>query len=70
MKPEELQERMDNFAQWKAMSQRQRINLWAWNKTDKSHFTHKWNYAMFSTSTSTIVSAISRRQASMASGHE
>lgn len=66
MLPEELQERMDNFAMWKAMTQRQRIDLWSWNKTDKDHFSHKWSFPMFSTSTSTIVSAISRRQASMA----
>ncbi|MBT6198935.1 MAG: hypothetical protein HOI21_00170 [Bacteroidetes Order II. Incertae sedis bacterium] len=66
MLPEELQERMDNFAMWKAMTQRQRIDLWSWNKTDRDHFSHKWSFPMFSTSTSTIVSAISRRQASMA----
>jgi len=57
---------MDNFAMWKAMTQRQRIDLWSWNKTDRDHFSHKWSFPMFSTSTSTIVSAISRRQASMA----
>lgn len=66
MKAEELQERLDNFATWKVMSERQRISLWTWNKTDTDHFSHKWSFPMFSTSTSTIVSAISRRQASMA----
>ena len=66
MLPEELQERMDNFAMWKAMTQRQRSDLWSWNKTDRDHFSHKGSFPMFSTSTSTIVSAISRRQASMA----
>ena len=60
-----MQERANNFAIWKVMSQRNRINLWAWNKTT-DHFTRKWSFPMFSTSTSTIVSAISRKQASMA----
>jgi hypothetical protein len=65
MLPEELQERMDNFATWKVMSERQRISLWTWNKTDTDHFSHKWSFPMFSTSTSTIVSAISRRRDAM-----
>jgi hypothetical protein len=68
MSPEELQERMDHFALWKVMSQRQRIDLWTWNKTDKDHFSHKWSFPMFSTSTSTIVSAISRRRDAMTAG--
>lgn len=68
MKAEELQERLDNFATWKVMSERQRISLWTWNKTDTDHFSHKWSFPMFSTSTSTIVSAISRRRDAMAAG--
>jgi len=68
MEPEELQERLDNFATWKVMSQRQRIALWSWNMTDTDHFTHEWSFPMFSTSTSSIVSAISRRRDAMTAG--
>ena len=59
MNPEELQERMDNFAIWKRMSQDQREALWSWN-AGTDHVTAGWTFPMFSTSTATIVFAISR----------
>ena len=45
---------------WRAMSPEQQKNLWLDNcKSD--HFSKTWNFAMFSTSTSTMWQAMSRR---------
>ena len=62
MTPEELQERMDLFAEWKQMSLDQRGELHEWWLGTRTEFQPDWPFVAFAMSTSTIVKALKERR--------
>jgi hypothetical protein len=61
MSPEELQERIDLFAEWKQMSLDQRGELHEWWLGTRKDF-QQWPFVAFAMSTSTIVAALKERR--------
>jgi hypothetical protein len=62
MSPEELQERIDLFAEWKQMSLDQRGELYEWWLETRTDFQGQWPFVAFAMSTSTIVKALKERR--------